>query len=315
MLRRALSKSARHPTSRILVRYGQLAVLYLALIFILPGNEQVMKAHSLTTQEYHVLELLVGLPLLAVWFMGFYGYAKLKEYALSISSTPEAAGFNRLANGCAWIAWSLPVHSIVGLVGTAITSAQPSLGPAIIIISNYIDLLFPVIAFSLIGLASRNLFDQAKIALSGGGIRGITLLFIVGGVLYCYLAFRQFNGMGLGSTGNPYHLPIWLSVLSVIIPYLYAWFVGMLAVYELITYGRRVRGVLYRQAVHLLVIGLFAMILGSVAAQYSRSIQPSSEHLLLSAHLIFGLIFEIISGLGFVMIALGAIRLKKIEEV
>ncbi len=311
----ALPKYADKPASRALVRYGELAVTYLLLIFLLPGNQQVMQAHSLTSTEYHILQLLVGLPLLAVWFMGFYGYAKLQEYAESIRKTPEAAGFKRLAEGCAWIAWSLPIHSIIALLGRAITDAHPGSASAVIIISNYIDLLFPVVAFSLIGMASRHLFDKAKVTLSGASIRGITLLFLVAGVLYCYLIFRQFSDSSLAATGNPYHLPVWVLVLTVIVPYLYAWFVGLLAIYELITYGRHVRGVLYRQAVHLLVLGLLAMVLGSIASQYSRSAEPTSGHLLLDAHLVFSLIFQIISGLGFVMIALGATRLKKIEEV
>lgn len=308
------SNYADRPTGLILARYGLLAIVYVLLIFLLPGNKQVMQAHNLTTAEYHVLQLLVGLPLLAIWFMGFYGYAKLGEYTRSISKTPEAAGFRQLTLGCAWIAWSLPIHSIVALLARAVTNSWPGLSSATIILSNYIDLLFPVVAFTLIGMASRHLFDRTKIILSAASIRGITLLFLAGGVLYCYLVFQQFSG-SLGSTGNPYHLPVWLMVLTVIVPYLYAWFVGMLAVYELITYGRHVRGVLYRQAMHLLVTGLFAVILGSIASQYSRSIQPTTDHLVLGANLLFSLIFQIISGLGFVMIALGAIRLKKIEEV
>lgn len=273
-----------------------------------------MQAHNLTTAEYHVLQFLAGLPLLAIWFMGFYGYAKLWEYTRSISKTPEAAGFRQLTQGCAWIAWSLPIHSIVALIARAATDSWPGLSSTVIILSNYIDLVFPVVAFSLIGMASRHLFDRTKIILSAASIRGITILFLAGGVLYCYLVFQHFNG-SLGATGNPYHIPVWLMVLTVIVPYLYAWFVGMLAVYELITYGRHVRGVLYRQAMQLLVTGLLAVILGSIASQYSRSAQPSAGQLVLGAQLLFSLILQIISGLGFVMIALGAIRLKKIEEV
>lgn len=274
-----------------------------------------MQEHRLTTAEYHILQLLAGLPLMAVWFVGFYGYAKLGEYSRSIRTTPEAAGFSRLTQGCAWIAWSLPIHSIVSLIARAITNADPGFSPAAVVIGNYVDLLFPVVAFSMIGMGSRQLFDRMKVALSGASIRAITLLFLAGGVIYCYLIFRQFAGASLGTADNPYHLPVWLVVLTVIVPYLYAWFVGLLAVYELITYGRHVRGVLYRQAMHMLVIGLFAMILGSIAFQYSRSFQPSTSHLILGSYLLFGLIFQLISGLGFVMIALGAIRLKKIEDV
>lgn len=300
---------------RVMMRYVQLAVLYVLFIFILPGNKQLMHTHNLSPAEYHVLQLMIGLPLLVVWFTAFYGYAKLEAYVASIQRSPEALGFRRLVQGCAWIAWSLPIHALTGLVSNSLAGNDSAFSATVIIVSNYIDMIFPVVAFTLIGLASRQLFDQAKITLSGISVRGITSLFLLGGVLYCYLIFRQFGGVSLSSADNPYHLPIWLVVLTLVVPYLYAWFAGLLAVYELIAYGRQVKGVLYRQAVHMLEIGLLAMIFGSIAFQYSRSAQLSAGSLLFDAPLVFGLIFQIISGLGFVMIALGATRLKKIEEV
>lgn len=311
----ALPKYAEQPTSRALIRYGEVALMYLVLIFTLPGNREYMAAHNLTTQEYHVLQLVVGLPLLLIWLVGFYGYAKLEEYAASISKTSEAAGFERLAQGCAWVAWSLPVHAIVSVVISSVAGSHPGLESAAIIIGNYVNLIFPVIAFSLIGLASKHLFEHAKASLSSSSIRSIALLFVVGGVLYCYLIFRQFGHPGLSSVSNPYHLPIWVMVLTVIIPYLYAWFAGILAVYELAMYGRGVRGVLYRQSMQLLVGGLFAVIFGSIAYQYVHSVQPAASPLALNAQLVVTLVLQIVSGFGFLLISLGALRLRKIEEV
>jgi hypothetical protein len=297
-------------------RYTILVIIYVLLIVLLPANHTIMREHRLTAAEYHVLQLLIALPLTLIWFAAFYGYSKLEEYTLSIHKTAEAVGFTRLTQGCAWIAWSLPIHSIITLNIRVLSDAHPEIKPAAVIIGNYIDLLFPLIGFTLIGMASRHLFDRTKMTLSAASIRGITILFVAGGVLYCYLIFRQFTGTGLTAANNPYYLPVWLTVLSLVVPYLYAWFAGLLAVYELVTYGRHVRGVLYRQAMHLLVIGLFTMIIGSIAFQYTHSFQPTSDsHLALGPYLLFSLLFQIISGIGFVMIALGAQRLKKIEEV
>jgi hypothetical protein len=134
-------------------------------------------------------------------------------------------------------------------------------------------------------------------------------------VLYCYLTFRQFNPGSLGSTHNPYFLPIWLLLLTVIIPYLYAWFVGLLAAYEITSYSQQVRGVLYKQALHLLVGGLVAVIAGSILLQYISSVDPSPGHLVLDYRLLLVVLFRIVIGIGFVLIAAGANRLKRIEEV
>jgi hypothetical protein len=145
--------------------------------------------------------------------------------------------------------------------------------------------------------------------------RLIIVGFLAFGVLYCYLIFSHLNLGSLSSTANPYHLPAWLVVLTVIVPYLYAWFMGVLGSYELIIYRRHVRGVLYKQAIGLLVGGLITVVFSSVALQYVGSVQPRVGHLLLNDRLVFIILFRIIGGIGFVLLALGASKLKRIEEV
>jgi hypothetical protein len=182
-------------------------------------------------------------------------------------------------------------------------------------LANYITLALPLLGFSLVGIASKELINRVNARLSPVNARGIMLFFVVGGVLYCYLTFRQFNPGSLGSTHNPYFLPIWLLLLTVIIPYLYAWFVGLLAAYEITSYSQQVRGVLYKQALHLLVGGLVAVIAGSILLQYISSVDPSPGHLVLDYRLLLVVLFRIVIGIGFVLIAAGANRLKRIEEV
>lgn len=317
MLRKFLAQraSSQSPTARAMIRYGQVALLYILLIFLLPANARVLHDHNLTAGEYHILQFMVTLPLVAVWGVGFYGYGKLKEYAHLIRKTPEAIGFEYLASGCMWLAWSLPVYSIVAIIGGSIADAHSGFQSASIVINNYAGLIFPLIAFTLISRASRSLFSQAKMTLSPSSMRSIMVLFIIAGVVYCYLIFNQFNPGSLNSTNNPYHLPIWLMLVTVIIPYLCAWFMGILAVYEIVAYSRQVKGVLYRQALQLMVFGLAILIIGSIALQYSSSIHPPSGHIIFNLRIVLNLLFRLISGAGFALLAAGAFRLKKIEEV
>lgn len=296
-------------------RYSQVAILYVALIFILPANHQVMHDHNLSSLEYKILLFTVVLPVLAIWFVGFFGYAKLQEYAKSIQKTADADGFSRLALGCAWLAWSLPIRSLVNICTGAIANSSPGFHSASVVINNYTGLALSLVAFIMIGSASRHLFERAKISLTSTSMRTMMFLFVVGGVLYCYLIFRQFHSGGLVSSDNPFHLPIWLMVLTIIVPYLYAWFVGILAIYEMTIYSRQVRGVLYRQALQLMVAGLIATVIGSIAFQYASSVRAPDNQLILNTHLFLDLLFRIITGIGFILIALGASRLKKIEEV
>jgi hypothetical protein len=73
--------------------------------------------------------------------------------------------------------------------------------------------------------------------------------------------------------------------------------------------------VLYKQALHFLVAGLLAVIAGSIMLQYVSSVAPTPGHLVLNYRLLLITIFRVVDGIGFVLIAAGASRLKKIEDV
>ncbi|HEY5152398.1 MAG TPA: hypothetical protein VII55_00320 [Candidatus Saccharimonadales bacterium] len=302
-------------TNQALQRVSGLVFVYLVLVFVLPASHATMRAYHLSTLEYRTLLFAVTLPSILTWLAAFFGYAKLSQYAYSIRKTSEGVYFDKLASGCAWLAWSLPLPAIIALILNGLANQWPGFYPASIIVSNYLNLLLPLIAFSIIGIASRGLVNQSKLKFSLGNVRAIMVLFLTFGVLYCYLAFQRFDLTSLSSTHNPYFLPIWLMVISVIIPYLYAWFVGLLAAYEITLFGQQTDGVLYRQALRLLVLGLIFIIGSSIALQYMSGVRPRVGHLVFDYQLVLTSLFRLIGGGGFIMLAIGSSRLKKIEEV
>lgn len=311
----AVNRQVTHLKTRYLQRAIILAIVYVVLIFLLPASRGTMRAYHLSALEYRIILLVVTLPQLIAWLVAFEGYARLRQYVYSIRETPEGVHFDKLASGSAWLAWSLPLPVILALLLNALANSWTAFYPASIVIGNYFNLVLPLVAFSLIGSASRGLVGIAKVRFSLTSIRTIMIVFLVGGVSYCYLTFRHFDPGSLGSTHNPYFLPIWLMVLSVIIPYLYAWFAGLLAACEITLFSQHITGVLYRQALRLLAIGLAVIIVSSIALQYMNSVRPLVGHLVIDYQLVLASIFRITEAGGFVLMAAGASRLKKIEEV
>jgi len=302
-------------TTQALRRAAGLAAVYVFLIFLLPANHAVMHAHHLSAVDYRTLLLALNLPTMVAWLAAFVGYAKLRQYVQLVRKTPEGLYFDKLATGLVWLAWSLPIPAIIALLLDSLANTWGSFYPAAVIIGNYTRLIFPLVAFSIIGVASRDLVSLAKIKLDFVSSRIIAVLFLGAGVLYCLLTFQHFNPASLTSTRNPYYLPIWLMVLTIIIPYLYTWFVGLLAAYEITLFSRQTHGVLYRQALRMLVLGLVVIIASSIALQYVRGVQPRVDHTTFDYHMVLSSIFHLIGGGGFVLLAIGAERLKKIEEV
>lgn len=318
MTRTAIMKKNQEPnhnTSRAIRHYVWLVLFYVALLFFLPANQDTRATYHFSAIEFHIVSLIVALPPIAVWLAAFIGYAQLRNYARSIRNTPEGIYFDQLAEGVTWLAWSLPVSVIVPFVLNTVAASHPGFHAAAVIISDYIILIVPLVAFSVIAAASRGLLATVKVKLTLVNARLIIVGFLLLGVIYCFLTFRHFDLSSLGSTHNAYFLPIWLTVVTITVPYLYAWFMGILAAFELTLFRRNVHGVLYRQPLGLMVSGLLAVILSSVAQQYITSVEPRPDHLVLNLRLLFILIFRLIAGAGFVLIALGANRLRKIEEV
>jgi hypothetical protein len=107
----------------------------------------------------------------------------------------------------------------------------------------------------------------------------------------------------------------WLLITTVIVPYLFAWFSGLLAAYEMLLYGRVVSGVFYRQAMRLLAVGMTSVIASLIFVQYIRSVTPRSGHLSLNSTLLLINIVYVCMAVGFLLMSIAAARLKRIEEV
>ncbi len=294
--------------------FAALAVVYLILVVLLPDNKNTMHNYNLNAKQYHILLFVVILPQIALWFTAFFGAAKLSTYAETIKKSKEGKNFDQIARGITWLAWGLPLTALTSLVLSSIGISHNSFHPADIILVNYLSLVIPLIAYSLLRRGASGLTQKSK-GQAYVTPKVIMALFVVFGVGYCFLIFRRLDLQSLSSSNNPYFLPVWLMIFSIIIPYLYAWFSGILAAYEIILYSRKIPGVLYRRAVQILAAGLLAIIASSVSSQYIRSVAPRTGHLSLNITLLLANIFYVFLAVGFILVVIGANRLKKIEEV
>jgi len=296
--------------------YLVLITLYLLLGLLLPASSVDMQNYGLSAREYHVLRFVLALPLALVWFTAFYGYARLKEYAAVMDNTAESRGFQQLARGVHWLAWGLALPSVLSLVlNNGIANAHPNLHEAAVISINYITLALTLVGLVITSNATHELALRSKRTFSAASARSLQFIFVTSGVLYCYLTFRHVDMQSLASTNNAYFLPVWLLIMTIIIPSLYAWFVGLLAAYDITLMAKQTHGLLYRHALRNLAAGLVVVIASYVAQQYLHTVVPRTGHLSLNTTLLLTYSIYICTMLGFVLMTVGAIRLKRIEEV
>jgi hypothetical protein len=141
--------------------------------------------------------------------------------------------------------------------------------------------------------------------------RLLTLAFIIMGVAYCYFVVKH----GLDADTSPYYMPLAVLLATVVIPYLYAWMLGLLAALDIDAYAGNVSGLLYRKALQLFSCGLVTVVASSVLLQYVNSASTERLRLVLGGVLVIRyLLYAAMAG-GFALIAHSAKELQQIEKI
>lgn len=292
-----------------------LIALYIGLTFILPANHVTKSMYAINDAQYHSLLFAVRLPILAVWCAAFYSYRRLINYAKQISDTKEGEHFMTLAKGMRWIAWGLIIPAVIStLLNTIANHNSDFLAPALVI-TNYLYVIVSLIAFTYIGKATHNLTQQSSVHLSVRSIRLLIGSLTALGVVFCVLTASKLNGTSLTDSYNAYYLPNWAIWTTVVVPYLYAWFIGLVAALELVVIARKTSGIIYKQALQLLAAGLVLIIVSMCSLQYFRSVVPRTGHLTIGASLITTYAIYGVNLAGSALLATGVKRLKRIEDI
>ncbi len=292
-----------------------LAAIFISEQLLLPVSAADTGYFGTSMSAYRLISIMVNLPLVMVWFVAFWGYSRLKAFVEQLGDAPEANGYQKLSTGLTWLAWSLPLLAIINRFLAGLDTHNLNSRHTMTIISNYFNLLMPLVAFIIIFVATKSLVKSHKLLKGEARSSLLMSVFLLFGAIYCYLVLKTADLSSFSSSNNIYGIPVWLMIITLIIPYLYGWFLGLLAVYDLSLLSRSVPGMLYKQALWYLTSGLSAVILSFIAIQYLAALWPLKAHIVVDYRLIIIILFRIIGGLGFIFLAVGANKLKRIEEV
>lgn len=294
-----------------------LSLFYVLVTFFTPSDQSVLVRYGLTATEATLLELTVTLPIVAIWFLSYFGWSKISEYAHVVKPTKEASGFQKITNGLLAFVLMLPINSTYNTLARGIYSDNQSLTAPLVIIGNYIHIVILIYAVVML---SRGAFELKSLATKkkidwGFTNFGMFLLAILS-FLYVYLTlsnpYRQFAGENGTAT---YYLPDWLLASTVIFPYLIIFYLGFRTVQYIHTYKHSVPGVIYRDALKHIANGIGVSLIAILAIRYLASLNSVLEDAALK--LVLALIYAllVLIGIGFWLIGRGAKKLQQIEEL
>jgi hypothetical protein len=139
------------------------------------------------------------------------------------------------------------------------------------------------------------------------------VFFVIFSALYAYFIIIQPIHTPLAR--RVYFLPDWLLVVSIAIPYMLIWYKGLTAVFDLFLYQRRITGKIYKESVRYLAAGILVVIVTSVATRVLTTISTSLSGFNLTPLLLVVYALVLLNAAGFLLIAFGANKLRRIEEV
>lgn len=297
--------------------YAVLAVLSAIYIGMTLWNpiDQATRTYSLSPRAIHSLELTIILPVIAIWFIALWGSLRFRKYALSIYHSADGRALKEVANGL-----------IVLISGLALTSVLQSFNQRMIgwghikawtIFGEYVAVLVALAALLLI---ARGAWRLGAIVQFRNFRRFNLLALVVLAVIAIGYVWALAHDPYRTSSPNPakyssFYLPDWVILLTLVLPYILVWYCGLFAAACLWIYQTYSSGIIYRKALIRASVGLLVVISASILIQLLDAISSSLAHLGLRDVLfvLYGLI--IIYAAGHVLIASGARKLARIEEV
>lgn len=280
------------------------------LAILVPGNPASLHTLHISEDVYRLLMITLLIPYAIIWFAAFYGYSQLARYSKALIFTGEGKAFQKIAKGLGVLAWGLILQVLLGLILNAITLSHPTFKAAKTIINDYFGLLISLSAFVLIENGTHDLVRLVRAHHSHATVR---VLIVLGAVIAAL--FQRVVFLNRTDDQNPYYLSAYPLIFTIIIPYVFTWVIGIISVYELNLYAAKVRGLLYKHALQFLAYGLSIVILVSVVVQFVNAAMVTGSSSSLSVVLFTDYILLAAIAAGFVLVAIGAKRLKRIEEV
>ncbi len=292
-------------------------MVYIVLLLVIPPDATTLTRYDLSVTDARILSLVVILPYIAIWFAAFYGFIKVKEYAWVIRGTKDGKGWAQIGDGLMVIAVSLPLTAIAATMRSYLATQDSSLRPSLTIIYNYLALGLVLLGFYLISRGAQGLMGTVK----KHKLTGLQWLQAVAAVSFCILyamAVMTSPSRNIAEAGNStstYYLPDWLLFATIVVPYLLVWFFGFRAAFFLRQYRRGAKGLLYKQALQYFSSGTVFIVGSLILIRVLNSMSSLFHDVSLRALLLILYVFLVIVGVGYLYVALGAKKLKRIEEV
>lgn len=295
--------------SKLFYSYVLFLCLYAGFILLPAPQKAVLAQYHLSPTGLRLIDLTIVILMGIIWFAGFYGFSKMESYTSFIRGEKDGKQIAKLTTGIFFLVMWLPVSSVISAILNFFVTRHPSMLSSVTVINNYVSLAIPLVGFVCISRGAHGLGLLIRKRANYKVLHALVLLVIYLGLIYYHMVISTYQRDAV------YHLSLWWLLLTFIAPYIYMWFTGFIATYYIYHYRQNVKGIVYRRALSLLALGIGWLITMSIGFQYLSTLTAhlSSWSIYALLALIYGVL--LVLAVGFILIATGARKLQRIEEV
>ncbi len=274
-------------------------------------------AFELTSVQLFLIRLTIVAPYLLIWAAALHGANKLSDYASSIHDSHDGKALVHFARGL----HVLLAGMIASTLLSTFTSRWPEFASTIHrplqITLNYLYVMFPLAAYALFMLGVREFRQVApKMRALTKPILPILVIVTMAAAIFVIGVFtndeREFSLEGQAT----YYLSDMNLVLTIVLPTIASWLLALYVAVNVWSYQIEVKGTIYKKSLKKLSLGLIGVVVASIVLQFLISL--GSIRLIglgLELILVWIYVWLIALAIGYVLVAVGARRLARIEEV
>ncbi len=293
-----------------------LLAIYAWLSLAIPPDPQSLAKYHLSVSQSHLLSLLFVPIVGLLWFTLFYGFIKVKNYAYRVARSKEGRGYNILANGLGVFAVSSTLNSLITQILTFYSRSDAARVPLAVNVTNYVTVAVYLASFGLIYWGAKTLGTSvSKHKPDPMGAKAVIYWILGMGYGYLLLTKAEKNTPPRGLTHAAYYLSDPVIAITIIFPYLVAWYFGLAAAYYLSFFAKNVEGLIYQQALRRLSVGVRTVVATSIVLELFTLFGSKFGNLNLGPILAIVFVLIAVIAIGYVLLATGARKLDKIEEV
>jgi|GEM_PF-2481534 len=301
------------------VSYSVFAVLASIYTYLMVSAPIRSNNYHLSATAIRVLDATIILPIFIVWFLAIFAGVRFKQYALKLEGYDDALPSNTLADGLLTLGFGSILTSIFSLV-RSYYALNSQAYQTLTVLSNYLSLALIGTVFVVVYIGSKELLALLKSSPAVALVRQRLVASMVSTGLAVVYTAAVFTDDYRTTTSNPLtHASFYLHdgalLFTMVLPTVIIWTIAGQAIINLYAYQKNVQGSTYRRIYKLLSIGLATVLAFYVLITMLTTLSGFLSGSSLAVVLAFLYIIIIAYGAGFVVIAQGARKLRRLEEV